>query len=131
MPDKKRIFIADDDYIVLDSLKKLLTMSDFEVESTTKPKEIISKIKSFKPDLILLDLLMPHIGGLEICELLDKDKETRGIPIIIVSALNDHADIKKAYKLGVIGYVTKPYDYNNLLQEIKKIIYYKEDKPNQ
>ena len=54
--------------------------------------------------------------------MLNSDKETRGIPIIVVSALDKEADIKKAYRLGVVGYITKPYDLNKLLQEINKAI---------
>ncbi|MFQ5681100.1 MAG: PleD family two-component system response regulator [Candidatus Omnitrophota bacterium] len=125
--NKKRVFIAEDDESGLLSLKKLLSLSGFEVEGTPHPKEVLSKIKSFKPDVILLDLLMPDLGGLEICQMLNDDKETVGIPIIVVSALAGYADIKQAYKLGVVGYVTKPYDYPNLIQEINKVIGYKGD----
>ena len=58
--------------------------------------------------------------------MLNSDKETRGIPIIVVSALDKEVDIKKAYRLGVVGYITKPYDLNKLLQEINKAISDKE-----
>ena len=119
MADKKRIFIADDDEVVLESLKKLLELSDFAVGATLNSKEVITKIKSFKPDLILLDLLMPNPGGFEICQMLNSDKETSDIPIIVISALGGQADIKKAYRLGVIGYITKPYDFQFLLGEIR------------
>ena len=125
---KKKIFVADDDKVVLESLKKLLALSGFEVESSSSAKEVISKIKAFKPQVILLDLLMPNLGGLEICEILNSDKETQGIPIIIISALAGQTDIEKAYHLGVTGYFTKPYDFAKLLQEIKKTIAYKEGK---
>lgn len=125
MADKKRIFIADDDEIIVDSLSKLLTISGFEISSTRNPKEVVSKIKNFKPDLVLMDLLMPGLGGIELCEILNSDKDTEGIPIIVISALAGQADIKKAYQLGVVGYITKPYDFMSLLQEINKAISYK------
>lgn len=127
MPDlKKKIFIVDDDEAALISLKKLLLMSGFEVEATTNPREAASLIKAFNPHLILLDLLMPHLGGLEICEILNTDKMTQAIPVIIVSALGGYADIKKAFHLGVIGYITKPYDFSVLLKEINKALVYKD-----
>jgi len=129
MSEKKRIFIADDDRTVLESLKKLLEFSGFEVEATGNPKEILTKIKSCKPDLILLDLLMPQLGGLEICQMLNSDSQTQGIPIIVISALAGQADIKKAYQLGVVNYVTKPYDFQFLLREITKALSYKEGRP--
>lgn len=129
MDEKKRIFVADDDKAVLESLKKLLELSGFNVEATGNPKEILSRIKFFKPDLILLDLLMPQLGGLEICQILNSDKETQGIPIIVISALAGQADIKKAYHLGVVNYITKPYDFQMLLKEINKVLSYKEGRP--
>jgi len=128
MPGKKRVFIADDDEAVLTSLQRLLQLSDFEVETTRSTKEIVPMIKAFMPDIILLDLLMPNLGGLEICEMLNSDEQTQGIPIIVISALGREEDIKRAYKLGVIGYFVKPYDFNGLLKEINRAIAYKEGK---
>ena len=126
MSEVKRIFIADDDEAALTSLSKLLILSGFEVETTKNPKEVIQKVKFFKPQIILLDLLMPALGGLELCEMLNSDKETQGIPVIIISALGGYTDIKKAYHLGVVGYFTKPYEFTQLLQEIRKTIASKE-----
>lgn len=125
--DKKRILIIDDDKVVLESLRKLLELHSFEVLAVQEAREAFSKTKFFGPDVILLDLLMPRLGGLEVCEMLNSDKETQGIPIIVVSALDKEADIKKAYHLGVVGYITKPYDLNKLLQEINKAISYKQE----
>ena len=122
MEDKKKILIIDDDLQASESLKKLLVFSGYEVEIVNKPKEALEKIKLFRPDLILLDLLMPGIGGFELCEIFNQDPLTSHIPIIVVSALSDYPDIKKAYKLGVVGYITKPYDFAQLLNEVKKIL---------
>ena len=126
--DKKRILIIDDDKVALESLRRLLELHSYEVLAVQESREAFSKARSFGPEVILLDLLMPRLGGLEICEMLNSDKETRGIPIIVVSALDKEADIKKAYHLGVVGYLTKPYDLNKLLQEINKAIAYKQEK---
>jgi len=126
MAEKKRILIADDDEVVLTSLKKLLVISGFEVNVTTNARDVSTIVKSFKPHLILLDLLMPDLGGLEICDILNKDSQTQGIPIIILSAVGNYTDIRKAYKLGVIGYITKPYEFPQLLKEIQKAIDSKE-----
>lgn len=128
MAEKKKVFIAEDEDDSLQSLKKLLTMSDFEVDGTTNSKEIISRVKSYKPDIILLDLLMPNLGGMEICEMLNNDTEVKHIPIIIISALGSETDIKKAYQLGVVDYITKPYEYKNVIAKINKFIAYKDGK---
>jgi len=128
MSGKKRVFIADDDEAVLTSLKRLLELSDFLVDTTTNPKDVLPKIKAFQPDIILLDLLMSNLGGLEICEMLNSDSQTQGIPIIIISALGDEQDIKRAYRLGVTGYFIKPYDFGALLKEVNRSIASKETK---
>lgn len=126
MADKKKIVVVDDDAAVLESLKRLLSVSGFEALAVQNPKEAYAKIKAFMPHLILLDLLMPGLGGLDICEMLNSDKQTEGIPIIVTSALDKEADIKKAYHLGVVSYLTKPYDFQRLLREIEKAITSKE-----
>lgn len=124
----KRVFIIEDDPDSFTSLKKLLLIYGFEVDGVTAVKDdLVRVIKSFSPHIILLDLLMPRIGGIEVCQMLNADEQTQGIPIIVVSALNSDADIKKAYSLGVEDYVTKPYEISELLEKINKYIAYKED----
>ncbi|MFH1441463.1 MAG: response regulator [Candidatus Omnitrophota bacterium] len=125
---KDKVFIIEDDLPALESLKNLLLTSDFEVEGLSAPKEIMKSIKSFGPDIILLDLLMPGLGGLEVCQMLNSDEQTRDVPIIVISALANPADIKKAYELGVVDYLTKPYIYSELDKKIKKFISYKKNR---
>jgi DNA-binding response OmpR family regulator len=127
MAAKRKVFIADDDTAVLEMLRGKLELAGYEAITTSDPKQVMPMIKVCKPNLILLDLLMPNLGGLEICEMLNRDKETEKIPIIIISGLAGEKDIKSAYRLGVISYFTKPCDLDKLVQEIKKDIYYKED----
>ena len=100
---QKKIFIVDDQEEILSLLKDFLSQRDFDVTTTQEPKTVASRIKSLQPDIILLDLLMPNLGGFDICEILNSDPQTRGIPIIVMSGLNDLVDIKKAYKLGIVG----------------------------
>jgi two-component system alkaline phosphatase synthesis response regulator PhoP len=126
MPDKKRILVVDDDEVTLNSLKKLLVLSNFEVETTQDPKGALTMVKYFKPDLMLLDLMMPGLGGFEICDILNKDTEIISIPIIVISAIGHFRDIKKVVKKrrlqGVIGCVAKPYKFKHLLRLINKAL---------
>ncbi|MEI6832147.1 MAG: response regulator [Candidatus Omnitrophota bacterium] len=123
---KKKIFIADDQEDILLLLKDFLTHHDLEVMILKEPKNILISVISFKPDLILLDLLMPNLGGFEICEILNKNVETREIPIIIISGFGNLGDIKKAYSLGAVGYFVKPFSLNDLFTKIIKTINNKE-----
>ena len=123
---KKRILVVDDQEDVLLLLNDSLSKYGFEVMVCKEPKKVSDSIKSFNPDLILLDLLMPNLGGFEICEILNNDPQTRGIPIIIISGYGDLVDIKKAYKLGVVGYFIKPFALSDLCKEISKVITNKE-----
>jgi len=128
MGNKKKIVIVDDDQKISSILQELLAGQGFDTQTTNNPKEVVPLIKASEPDLILLDLLMPNLGGFEICEILNKDKDTQGIPIIVISGLIDAADIKRAYKLGVVSYFTKPLDLQELVKEINKVLAYKEGK---
>jgi DNA-binding response OmpR family regulator len=123
---KRRIFIADDEPEVLFLLKDFLTANNFDVKVCKVSKNVVRLIRSFKPHLILLDLLMPDLGGFEVCEILNHDSCTCGIPIIIISGLGDPKDIKKAYKLGIVGYLVKPFSLESMLKKINQAIANKE-----
>ena len=127
MADKKKIFAADDDEQVLATLEESLASNGFEVKVMSNAEKIMPMVKSFQSDLILLDLRMPHLGGFEICEMLNKNTETQSIPIIIVSGLGGLPDIKHAYKLGVVNYYTKSSDIKELIKKINQAIAYKQD----
>ncbi|MFA5092363.1 MAG: response regulator [Candidatus Omnitrophota bacterium] len=123
---KKRIFVADDQVEILSLLEDSLTGAGFEVKICNEPKNALNLIKSFKPHLILLDLRMPNLGGFEICEILNNDTQTHGIPIIIVSGFGDLMDIKQAYKLGAVSYIVKPFPLDLLFKEVNKALTNKE-----
>ena len=129
MDGKPKIFILDDEEEALLWLKRFLENHGFEVEVAPDPRGVIERIKQFKPRLILLDLRMPHFGGFEVCEMLNSDAQTSGIPILIISVLFDETDIKRAYRLGAGGYLRKPFTFEQLLSEIYKVIDFEERQP--
>jgi len=123
---KKRVIVIDDEEEVLSLLKDSLTGFGFDVMVCQDSKYAWYGIKTFNPDLILLDILMPNIGGFQICEMLNNDPQIRGIPIIIISGFGDLIDLKRAYQLGVVGYLVKPFTLNDLSKEVSKAISNKE-----
>lgn len=117
---KKKILIADDSktFILFEEL--LLASLSCSIIKTYNGIEALQKTKSELPDLILLDIHMPHMNGIEVCRLLKSDNITKKIPIIIVTA---HADqIETCKKVGCDEVITKPVEKKKLISLIKKYI---------
>ena len=125
--EKRRIMVVDDELDFLETVKAhLLRREEFEVMTLSTAKDIMHHVNEFKPDVILLDLLMPTIGGFEVCDMLNKDTITKKIPIIIISALNKYIDKRQAYKLGVVDYIVKPITPAEIVYKIEKALEYKD-----
>jgi len=120
--EKKRVMIIDDEKSAVDLLKHRLESEGYQVLALLDAKGIIAELNRFTPDIIILDLLMPEYGGLDACEMLNKDPIGLSVPIIVVSGLNKDADKKKAYSLGIVEYFVKPVEMDILLAAIKKHI---------
>lgn len=123
---KSRVMVVDDeeDFLRLTKLN-LEDTSKYEVMTLLSAKDIISQVHSFKPDIILLDLVMPTTGGLEACEMLNNDPIGNRIPIIVLSALDKQTDKLKAYRTGVVDYLVKPIEKKDLIASIEKALQFK------
>jgi len=116
----KRLVVVEDDNFFQHFYKSKLIESGYEVEVAGDGSEGLSKIHSFHPDLILLDLIMPNMDGFQLLETLNKDENLKKIPIIIFSTLGQENDIQKAKTLGARDYINKSYfDFSSLLTKIK------------
>src|SRR5665213_1409223 len=111
-----RILVVDDDTDILSVMEILLTMKGFEVQVTSKGENTFPKIESFKPDLILLDVLISGHDGRVICKKLKSDKETSHIPVIMFSAHPGAAASIAEY--GANDFIAKPFDVNNLMKKV-------------
>lgn len=122
MNGKKRIMLIDDeeDFLRITKLN-LEKTKKYEVFALSKAKEALSCVRSFRPDVILLDMLMPKTGGVDICKELNRDPLGRNIPVIIVSALDRDADKLRAYENGVVDYLVKPAELNKIVTAIDKV----------
>lgn len=127
--EKKRVLVVDDerDFLTITKLN-LEETGRFEVMTLPNAKHIISKMHTFRPDLILLDALMPGLGGLDACKLLNENPIGSSTPIIILSALDSDKDKLNAYKVGVVDYLTKPIEKDTLIAKIDKAIQSKNSK---
>lgn len=111
-----KILVVDDDRDILSVMEALLTRKGFEVETTTKGENTFPKIESFKPDLILLDVLISGYDGRSICKKLKSNEQTMHIPVIMFSAHPAAAASISEY--GANDFIAKPFDVNNLLQKV-------------
>ena len=105
---KKLLLVIDDEDRV--KILKPIVMNDFIIESTTDPHKGLEMAKTLKPDLIILDLVMPGLSGYEVIEKLKEIPDIKDIPIIIVSSLSEATDRVKAYDMGACDFITFPYD---------------------
>jgi DNA-binding response OmpR family regulator len=113
-----KILVVDDDIDILSVMEILLSMKGFDVEVTSKGENTIAKIESFKPDLILLDVLISGYDGRAICKQLKSDKSTSHIPVIMFSAHPGAAATIAEY--GADDFIAKPFDVNNLMQKVNE-----------
>lgn len=117
---KDRILVVDDEPDVLDLMTYNLAQAGFQTVTAVDGAEALRKARSTSPDLILLDLMLPEVEGLEVCKLLRRDAKTSVIPIIIVSAKGAETDRIVGLELGAVDYVSKPFSPRELVLRVKK-----------
>lgn len=118
-----KILIADDDSFFRNFYSTKLKEYGFVIETAVDGEDTLKKLKSFRPDLLFLDIIMPNIDGFSVLEQLKKDTDLKNIPIIVFSTLGQEEDIKKANHLGVNYYINKSYfDFPNMLKKINEVL---------
>jgi len=117
---KAKILIVDDEPEVIDLIKYNFEEAGFEVQCAMDGSEALEKVRSDSPDLILLDVMLPGLDGLEICKILRSHPATAAIPIIMLTAKADEIDRVIGLELGADDYVTKPFSPRELLLRVKK-----------
>ncbi|MEB3283378.1 MAG: response regulator [Lyngbya sp.] len=113
------ILVIDDTPENLQLLVNLLKRVGYQVRAYTSGNLALEGIKKLTPDLILLDIMMPEISGYQVCEKLKSDPETQEIPIIFISGINEVIDKVKAFQLGGVDYITKPFQIEEILARVK------------
>ena len=113
------ILAIDDTPENLQLLSQLLTERSYKVRSVTKGRTALRAAQAAPPDLILLDINMPEMGGYEVCEHLKADERTREIPVIFISALGETLDKVRAFQVGGVDFVTKPFQVEEVLARIE------------
>lgn len=119
----RTIAYIEDDSDMVDLVSLILKKHDYQVAGFTETREILPKLESLKPELILLDLMMPYVDGIELYEEIKSREGMDKVPIIIISAMKRALDqIEKEGKLKVEACLVKPFAISELLTTIKRII---------
>jgi PleD family two-component response regulator len=117
-----RILIADDNQPNCELLEAYLAEVECDVDMAFDGQDTLSKVKSFRPDLILLDVMMPKLSGFEVCRKLKDDAATRSIMILMVTALNELGDIERAVEAGTDDFLSKPVNKVELIKRVQNML---------
>jgi CheY-like chemotaxis protein len=119
---KNKILIADDNMTNVELLEAYLLECECEIEVAADGQETLEKVDSFRPDLILLDIMMPKLSGFEVCQQLKSDPETKDIMILMVTALSELGDIERAVSAGCDDYLSKPVNKLELHKRVANML---------
>jgi DNA-binding response OmpR family regulator len=115
----EKVLVVDDEQAICELIKLDLEFEGYLVETAFDGREALEKVESFDPDLIILDVMLPHISGYELCKRIN---EKHNIPIILLTAKTDIVDKVLGLELGADDYMTKPFDNRELLARVKALI---------
>ena len=118
-----RVLVVDDDRVIQQLLEVNLELEGYEVVGTASDgREALDKIAKLKPDLVILDIMMPKMDGMAVCRHLKADPETAKIPVILLSARAQDMDIRDGLDIGANAYLTKPFDPVELLDVVGRLL---------
>jgi DNA-binding response OmpR family regulator len=119
---RKKILIADDDPLTVEFFEVILSKLGFDVEKAEDGAAALESVRRVRPDLIILDNIMPRMSGWELTKALKSDPLYRDIPIIMLSALDDVKDKVEGFELGIDDYITKPFNFSEVLARIRAVL---------
>jgi len=118
----KKILVVDDEKDLVETVSFRLQTAGFEVVPAYDGQDGLEKARSLKPDLIILDLMLPKMDGYKVCRLLKFDEKYKKIPIIMFTARAQDSDKQMGLEVGADAYITKPFEPQALLDKIKELI---------
>ena len=119
---KKKILVVEDEESLLKLQSILLTIRGYTVEGATDGQAALEAVETMNPDLILLDIMLPKIDGLEVCRQVKTNVATRHIPIIMLTAKKSKEDLVMGEQAGADMYITKPYKLSMVIENIQRLL---------
>jgi DNA-binding response OmpR family regulator len=115
--------VVEDDLELVELLKFNLTKAGFQVGVATDGAKALQQVRSHPPDLVLLDLMLPELDGLAVCEILRREDATRSLPVIILTAISSQLGRVAGLGAGANDYITKPFSVKDLLERIQTVLH--------
>jgi len=125
----KKILVVDDEKDILDLVSYNLAKEGYEIETSTDGEDALKRVKAENYDLIVLDLMMPGIDGMELCRVLKSNEKTESIPIIMLTAKSEELDKVLGLEMGADDYVTKPFSPRELIARVKAVLRRSKESP--
>ena len=122
MADKKKILIVDDEPQLVLVVKMRLEANKYEVITAQDGAEALEKVRAEKPDLIILDVMLPKLDGYKVCRMLKFDERFKNIPVIIFTVRAQESDKEIVKEVGADAYIPKPFESEVLLAKIKELL---------
>ena len=117
-----RVLVVDDESDVTELLQYRLEQEGYRVATLNDPLGFVAKVREFEPDLMLLDIMMPELSGIQLCRIVRADPSMKDIPVIFLSARGEAEDRIKGLEAGAEDYVSKPFNINELILRISKML---------
>lgn len=119
---KKKILVVEDESDIAESLSVRLALDHFDVIVAKNGQDGVTKARSEKPDLVILDVMMPKLNGFDVCRILKKEEGLKSTPILMLTALQMVGDVDMAFESGANDYMSKPYTNERLIQKVKTLL---------
>ena len=119
---KGKILVVDDEIYIVHILDFSLGMEGYEVVTALDVEQALERVASERPDLIVLDIMMPKLDGYEVCRAIKSDPATKQIPVILLSAKGRNVDQKMGFDVGADDYITKPFSPRKLVERINQLL---------
>ncbi len=120
---RNRILVVEDDLELVELLKFNLSKAGFQVGVATDGAKALQQVRTHPPDLVLLDLMLPELDGLAVCEILRRDDATKSLPVIILTAISSQLGRVAGLGAGANDYITKPFSVKDLLERIQAVLH--------
>ncbi len=117
-----KVLVIDDDPVILELLRVNFEIEGFEVVSAGDGREGYERARADRPDLVLSDIMMPRFDGLQLLRQLKRDPSTKSLPVILLSAKAQNAEVQQGLELGADDYVTKPFDPLELIDRVNAVL---------